>query len=121
MDLDHLFVNAARALAEIMVDPTTVAPAVERTIELSARSPDVLLFEWLSRLIYLKDSERLVFVHSDVRVQERRRWHLTAQVAGGKLDRDRAVLRADVKTVALNGVRLEPSAHGWTARLVLDL
>ncbi len=120
-DLDDLFVTAARALAETMVDPTTVPAVVDYTLELTARSLDLLLFDWLSELIYLKDSEQLVFVRTDVRVRERQQWHLTAHLAGGRLDPGRAVLRADVKAVTLHEFRVQRAGAGWRARVVLDI
>ncbi len=120
-DLDDLFVTAARALAETMVDPTTAPAVVDRTVELSARSLDLLLFDWLSELVYLKDAEQLVFVRTDVHVREQHRWCLTARLAGARLDPARVVLRADVKAVTLHEFRVERAAHGWRARVVLDI
>ena len=37
-DLDDLFANAARALADVMVDPDTVSRDVGRTLSLEARA-----------------------------------------------------------------------------------
>lgn len=61
-DLDDLFATAATAVAELMVDPATVPLTVERRVTLTAPALDLLMHDWLSELIYLKDSERLVFV-----------------------------------------------------------
>jgi SHS2 domain-containing protein len=45
-DLDDLFATAARALAEVMVDPATVRATTERRLELAAPSLDLLLYDW---------------------------------------------------------------------------
>jgi SHS2 domain-containing protein len=49
-DASDLFETAARALAEVMVDPATVANDVRRTITLAAPRLDLLLYDSLSEL-----------------------------------------------------------------------
>lgn len=120
-DLDDLFVTAARALAETMVDPVTLPPTVVRALRLEAPSLDLLLYDWLSELIYLKDSERLVFPKAEVRVETDGSCRLAAQIAGGPLDPARTALRADVKAVTFYRFSVERHGRGWLARVVLDI
>jgi SHS2 domain-containing protein len=56
-NLSDVFETAARALAEVTVDPATVPASTVRTVALEASSLDLLLFDWLSELIYLKDRD----------------------------------------------------------------
>jgi len=120
-DLDDLFATAARALAEVMVDPATVPATVERSLELTAPSLDLLLYDWLSELIYVKDSEQLVFPGVEVHVTEGSPSRLTARLAGGPIDRATTALRADAKAVTFHQFALEPRARGWRARVVIDI
>ncbi|HXG02171.1 MAG TPA: archease [Candidatus Binatia bacterium] len=120
-DLDDLFATAGRALAETMVDPATLVPTVERTLRLEAPSLDLLLFDWLSELIYLKDSERLVFPRVEARVEADGPCRLAARLAGGRLDPPRTALRADVKAVTFHRFSVERHGRGWLARVVLDI
>jgi SHS2 domain-containing protein len=119
-DLDDLFATAARALADVMVDPETVAHDVEREVRLEARALDLLLHDWLSELIFLKDSEQLVFPGAVVSVREVPPL-LTARLVGGRIDRERSVLRADPKAVTFHQFALEPRGAGWYARVVIDV
>lgn len=119
--LDDLFETAARALADVMIDASTVEPTTERTITLTAPSLDLLLYDWLSELIFLKDSEQLVFTRVVVRVSQDLPCRLIADVTGGLIDRERAGLRADVKAVTFHQFALEHDALGWRARIVLDI
>ncbi|MBI1846534.1 MAG: archease [Candidatus Rokubacteria bacterium] len=119
-DLDDLFATAARALADVMVDPATVAHDVERPLRLEARELDLLLHEWLSELIFLKDSERLIFPQAVVRVDPAPPV-LTARLSGGRIDPARTVLRADPKAVTFHQFALEPRGAGWYARVVIDI
>ena len=119
-DLDDLFATAARALADLMVDPQTVPRDVERTLSLEARALDLLLHDWLSELIFLKDSERLVIPEAVVTVRATPPL-LTARLQGGRIDPARTTLRADPKAVTFHQFALEPREAGWCARVVIDI
>jgi len=120
-DLDDLFETAALALAELMVDPATVSMTVERTLAVEAAELDLLLFDFLSELIFLKDRDREVFTRCRVRVGGEGPFRLRAQLGGGVIDRERTTLRADPKAVTFHQFALEPREGGWRARLVIDI
>lgn len=117
--LADLFETAARAVVDLMVDPCTVGTDVVRSVSLTAESPDLLLYDWLSELIFLKDSERLVFPRTDVHVQETP-CALTARLMGGPLEAA-TTLRADAKAVTFHMFTLEPRDGRWHARVVIDI
>ena len=119
-DLDDLFATAARALADVMVDPDTVSREVERTLLLQARALDLLLHDWLSELIFLKDTERLVLPEAFVSVRAAPP-EVTARLRGGHIDPARTALRADPKAVTFHQFTVEPRADGWYARVVIDI
>ena len=120
-DLNDLFETAAAVLAEVMVDPATVPTTVERLVMLTASALDLLLYDWLSELIYVKDSERLVFTRAEVQVKEQAPYRLTARLFGGVIDPERTSLRADPKAVTFHQFTLERSEQGWRARVVIDI
>ena len=119
--LDDLFETAARALCELMVDPATVAPTVERTVSLVAGAVDLLFYDWLSELIFLKDRDREVFIRTQVRVTTASPWRLAARLEGGSIDPERTALRADPKAVTFHRFAVEPAGSGWRARVVIDI
>jgi SHS2 domain-containing protein len=121
-DLDDLFATAARALAELAVEPATLAPAAERSVALEAPDLELLLYDWLAELVFLKDSERTVFPEAAVRVTSGSPCRLTAVLRGGRIERGRTVLRADAKAVTFHQFALEHGpAAGWRARFVVDV
>jgi SHS2 domain-containing protein len=119
--LADLFETAARALAELMVDPATVEPSVERTVTLEAPSVDLLLYDWLAELIFLKDSERLVMTRAEVEVDGATQGRLRARCVGGLIDRGRTTLRNDPKAVTFHQFTVEPRGAGWQARVIIDI
>ncbi len=120
-DLDDLFETAALALAELMVDPSTVAVTLDRTIAIESPELDLLLYDWLSELIFLKDRDRQVFTRCQVRVAGEGPFHLRAQLQGGAIDPERTALGADPKAVTFHQFALERVEAGWHARIVIDI
>ena len=119
--LDDLFETAAAALARLMVDPATLTITVERAITLEASELDMLLYDWLSEMIFLKDRDAQVFPHAVVRVTGEGPYRLTADVQGGIIDPPRTALGADAKAVTFHQFALEPVEGGWRARVVIDI
>ena len=118
--LDDLFGTAGRAVADVMVDPATVPLSIERSLTLAAPSLDLLLYDWLSELLYLKDSERLVFPAVEARVQEGPPCRLAVAMRGGPIGEE-TIGRADPKAVTLHLLAVERVDGGWRARVVLDV
>ena len=119
--LSDLFETAARALAELMVDPATLEASVTRHLTLEAPSLDLLLFEWLSDLIARKDAEAEVFARTEVRVTDEGPSRLEARLIGGPIVTGRTGRRSDVKGLTFHRFMIERVAGGWHATFVLDL
>jgi SHS2 domain-containing protein len=120
-DLSDLFETAASALVELMVDPATLPATTERTIALTAPALDLLLYDWLSELIYLKDRDGAVFPRTRVRVEGTGPFTLTALASGGTIDPASTALRSDAKAVTFHQFRLDRVDGGWLARVVIDI
>ena len=119
--LDDLFETAAAAIARLMVDPATLTITVERMITLEAAELDMLLYDWLSEMIFLKDRDSQVFPHARVRVTGEGPYRLAADIQGGTIEPGRTALGADPKAVTLHQFALEPVDGGWRARVVIDI
>jgi SHS2 domain-containing protein len=121
VDLRDLFETAADALAELMVDPATVRRTVQRTIALDATELDLLLYDWLSELIFRKDRDGEVYTDTAVEVSGDGPFRVAAQLTGGRLDPTHVELRSDPKAVTLHQFGLERTDRGWHARIVIDI
>ena len=119
--LDDVFETAAAALARLMVDPATLAITVERTVSLEAPEVDMLLYDWLSEMIFLKDRDSQVFPHARVRVGGDGPYRLAAEIQGGTIEPGRTALGADPKAVTFHQFALQPMDGGWRARVVIDI
>lgn len=118
-NLDALFVEAAQALFEaIVADLATVQPVQQIDINLEGAERDYLLFDWLTELLYRCDAEHLVFGKFDVHVRDD---GLTARACGEPLDRARHQLEHEVKAITYHGLRVEQTAEGWLAEVIVDI
>ena len=59
--LPELFQQAAEALTFIITDPETIRIKATRKILLEAKTDEELLITWLNQLVYLFDTEGLLF------------------------------------------------------------
>jgi SHS2 domain-containing protein len=122
-DLPELFSDAADAMTNVMIDNIeAIQPRDTRQIELSNEKLDMLLFDFLQELIFLKDAERLLLRMRDVHVDEKSdSYFLQATAKGEPLDAERHHQRADVKAVTLHDFSVEKTEGGWRARVLLDI
>jgi len=122
-DLPELFRDAADATTNVMIDNLDAIEAREiRRIELSNDELDMLLFDLLQELIYLKDSERLLLRIQEAHIDDKEgRYFLKATAEGEPLNAERHHQRADVKAVTLHEFSVEPVDGGWRARVLLDI
>jgi len=122
-DLPELFRDAADATMNVMIDNIdAIHPVETRQIELSNDKLDMVLFDFLQELIFLKDAERLLLRIREVQIVERdENYFAKATAEGEPLDAKRHHQRADVKAVTLHYFSVERTEDGWKARVLLDI
>src|SRR4029453_15110478 len=118
-DLPELFAHAAWAMFDLMSAPTPPRP--QHTITPSVRAVDLedLLVRWLSELLYLYDTQRLLCCTFHCTLLEPT--HLTATVAGEPLDPDRHPIDTEIKAVTYHQIAVEQVESHWQARVIFDL
>jgi SHS2 domain-containing protein len=118
-DLDTLFAEAARALFAAVVEaPAAVQPLRRIDVRLAGTDREYLLFDWLKALLYRFDAEHLVFGRFEAHVGDA---GLTGAAWGEPLDPDRHALAHEVKAITYHGLRVEPTADGWLAEVIVDI
>ena len=122
-DLSELFRDAADATTNVMIDNIeAIQPRETRQIELSNDKLDMLLFDLLQELIFLKDAERLLLRMREVQITESNENYFVKVTAEGEaLDAERHHQRADVKAVTLHDFSVERTERGWKTRVLLDI
>jgi SHS2 domain-containing protein len=118
-DLEGLFVEADQALFEtIVADPATVEPRQKLQVTLKVDDKELLLFDWLRELLFHFDSQHLLLGRFEVRIND---GDLTGAAWGEPLDRSRHELEHEVKAITYHGLRVEQTADGWLAEVIVDI
>ncbi len=118
--LEDAFDQAARGMYSLMVDLDRVEPGERRQITLRAPDRERLLADWLQELLFLTETEGLVFARFDVRLDPSG-CALEATAAGEPLDASRHEPAYDIKAVTRHQLKVEREADGWRVRVLFDI
>ena len=118
-DLDTLFAEAGRALfATIVEDLGTVVASQRVEVRLPPDDLEYLLFDWLKALLYHFDADHLLLSRFEVHVGAD---GLTGSAWGEPLEPARHELAHEVKAITYHGLRVEQTADGWLAEIIVDI
>lgn len=122
-DLAEVFRNSADAVMNVMIDNLdAIEPRESRLIELNNEQLDLLLFDFLQRLIYYKDAEQLLLRIGELNIGSTgARWYIRAIGKGEYLDPQRHHQAVDVKAVTLHEFQLKQTNGEWYAHAILDI
>jgi SHS2 domain-containing protein len=103
-------------------DLDTIRHEHKRTIQASAESLEILLFDYIQEFIFYKDAEQLPLTVREVRVENKDgRYRLFAEAFGEEIDPQRHEPAVDVKAVTMHELEVKQTDSGWRAVLVLDI
>ena len=102
--LSERFANAAYAMFDQITDAESVRPTGEAKISLTADSAEQLLVDFLQELLFMHDTENVVFVEFDVDTDGRA---LEAIARGDEFDKNRHQKRAVVKGVTYHNLKID--------------
>ncbi len=121
--LSDVFKAAADAVVAVMIEnPSDISPSEMREIAIEDDRLDLLLYNFLEQLLFLKDAEQFMANVENVEVGSNEgKWHVSAQARGEGLDPIRHRQGIDVKAVTLHSFSVEQKRDGWHAHIVLDI
>jgi len=128
-DLAELFANAAFCLFDLMLDLPRVEAKQQKTIELESADLPELFLDWLRELLFLFSTHGFAVSRAEVRIQSLGPsvpgslgpCSLSAVLLGEPYVLERHGLKVEVKTPTYHEYKLESSADGYKATLVLDV
>jgi len=117
------FIEAARALFDLMVDINKVQPLhVSALIQLESDLQEILLADWLNQLIVERDRKGMVFSQFEIFLESTNTsWKLIGFAKGEKFDRLRHDSRTDVKAVTYNNLVCKQEGKLAYVECVLDI
>jgi SHS2 domain-containing protein len=112
------FEQAALAMTAVITDAAAVQPREAVTIECEATDDELLLAEWLNRLIYEMATRKMLFGRFAVRFDGTR---LSAQAWGERTDVARHQPAVEIKGATYTELRVAREDSGWVAQTVVDV
>ena len=120
--LSALFEEAALALSAVLSGSGRVDPRLRVSVSLTASSIEQLLVDWLAELLGRFDVELWLTGAVEVTVDcGDGRCSLQALVAGEPLDTRRYPSALPVKGITYHRLRVQQTAEGWCATVILDV
>ncbi len=122
---EALFAEAAIALADTLTPVAGVGCAIERVLELEAANDELLLVDFLNEILFLFETEGLVFAGAVVRLEgggeSSSPVRLRATLRGEEYDEGKHPLRSLIKAVTYHGLRVRRDGERYTGRVLFDL
>jgi len=117
--LPELFIECARALLFIVLDPSNIEP--KESIALSAEGTDYesLLVNWLNEVLYYVDSQRLALHSFKISLLDENRIECVGR--GERRDQRKHPAKLVVKAVTYHQLRITHSGESWSADVYVDV
>ena len=121
--LEGIFVDSGKALTNTMVDNLkSVKTNQKYTFKVESHERDLLLYEFLEKLVIEKDANQMLFSEFEVKINQTSKKFMVSVIAHGEhIDYDRHELCADVKAVTLHKFSLTREKEDWKAEMILDI
>jgi len=116
--INQAFANAAKALFSLITELDNVDEVLHRDVELVAPDQESLLVEWLNELIYIFDTENIIFKRFDItRLNSTR---LKARGYGEKVDSSKHKLKIGVKAATYHMLKVDKT-NGCQVQVLFDI
>jgi SHS2 domain-containing protein len=121
--IEEVFLSAWVATLNTMIEQVeSVEMKSTRRITVTGTEPDMLLYDFLGKLIFYKDACNELL---RVREMELRTFHghyeISAVLSGEPIDTDKHRMLLDVKAVTFHRLAVVQTPSGWSATVVLDV
>jgi SHS2 domain-containing protein len=112
------YANAARGMFSLITDLDSIRAGLSHQIEVEAPDCESLLVAWLNELIFLFDSQQLLFSQFDIQSISNTR--LSALCLGEKVDFSRHEIKIGIKSATYHMLKVEHNAE-WRVQVILDI
>ena len=117
-DMPEAFANAAYGMFSLMADLRQVREETSRYIEAEASDVESLVVAWLNELLFMFDTERIIFRRFDILQVTNTR--LKADAYGEKVDPSRHKLRGGVKAATYHTLKVAERRDRYSIRVIFD-
>ena len=118
--LSQVFINMAKGFFSLITPLPRIRKRVCQRVRIHNGSKEDLLIAWLNELIFIFDTQNLLFRYFDITTLED--GQLEAVCFGEPIDPQRHILKLEVKAATYHQASIQMDANGiWHARVILDV
>ena len=117
--LPELFIHAAQGMESLVVAPEQIRESVSREIAVEGHDIVSLLVAWLNELVFLFDTEYLLFRTFEIDAFTETSLH--GRASGEPYDAQRHELSSAIKAVTWHEAAVERTEDGYKARVIFDI
>ena len=117
----ELFVNAAEALFEVMIENKVGEKSAKQLKKITIEGADVadLLINFLRELLYLFNGEK--FITHNCEIIKFKKKELAVELTGDLFNSKKHLIKTEIKAVTYSGLTVERVKTGWRARIIFDV
>ena len=124
-DLNETFVFSAKGMFQVVTQIYSIKTVEKEEISIEGMDLEDLLTLWLSELLFLLDTKRLVFTEFEVAIDESN-FTLTAKAWGEVFDPEKHEYKTEVKAVTQHMLEIKRISEskpggGWMVQVLLDI
>jgi SHS2 domain-containing protein len=117
----ELFVNAAEALFDVMLEYKAGREAAKQQKKIAVEGVDIadLLINFLRELLYLFNGEQ--FITDSCEIIKFKNMELAVELTGESFNPKKHLVKTEIKAVTYSGLTVERVKTGWRARVIFDV
>jgi SHS2 domain-containing protein len=116
--LEGMFETAALGFSELITKVGSLNCMLQRQFRLQEDDMETLLVSWLQELLYLLDTEGLIFGRFRVKLKD---LALEATAWGEVFDPEIHTLKTEIKAVTYHQLEVVEDDQGWEAQVIFDI
>jgi len=118
-DLKDLFIRAAYAMMDLMVEGDIGEKGVRRELAIQGDDLPDLMVRWLGEVLYLFEAENLLVAKIEITSLSERR--LESALTLVHFRRGHHQITREIKAVTYHQISVERKDGGWEARIIFDI
>ena len=116
--LEGMFETAALGFSELITRVDSLNCLIQRQLRLQEDDIETLLVSWLQELLYLLDTEDLIFGRFQVNLKN---LALEATAWGEVFNPEIHTLKTEIKAVTYHQLEVVEDDQGWEAQVIFDI
>ena len=115
----ELFINAAKGMFSVITSIDNIALKEGISVELRAPKKEDLLIDWLNELLFLMNTEDMLF--REFKIYELNRGYIKAEAIGERIDSKRHKIITEIKAATYHNIKIISDDSGWSCEVVFDI